>query len=537
MAGPGRGALSFARGAELCAPPGGKLAAMPKGKGGASGGGSGASFAAAFDSSRGNAVDADYSEFSAVDAVYVLGDFGNGAGRMVKHDDEEPDQSMIMELVSSRERGRLLLDADKLEEDFDSGRGDDEMSLVKLFNLLADRCDMPRHVIKLVVRAKRTTGAGSTPDYVRILNKNMNRPVEFPSPFHKIGGNHDARIRRAVDEEITADMSESDKEILRERKRAEADGQAMDAGQLTKGQTCSDILESIRDAVRDQGARDMVKDFKGLVFSITDGSCEAPVLAAASRAPTSLRLTLRRPKIAGKSKLAAATMHIRRAEPLPGENEGGEWTTLVDWMDQNEWMYMTAYSFTVNVNGKAQKGSNFFLETDTLYQIKSTFVYKVPGVGLQESDATSITVRTELARRAQAQEGGAAAAAAATAAPAAPVARGGSGARLTRKRKREPAGREAAADKRSTPAGAASGAAAGAAAVADPRAPLRRQHDRDAPSDSADLRGHPADATVTMISSAEVDLEALEKAQLLFALQQVRTRATVVADDDGPFRC
>jgi hypothetical protein len=40
-----------------------------------------------------------------------------------------------------------------------------------------------------------------------------------------------------------------------------------------------------------------------------------------------------------------------------------------------------------------------------------------------------------------------------------------------------------------------------------------------------------------MISSAEVDLEALEKAQLLFALQQVRTRATVVADDDGPFRC
>ena len=230
----------------------------------------GASFAASFDSSRGNAADADYSRFSAVDIQYVLGDFGNGAGRMVTHDDGEPVEDMIMELVSSRERGRLLLDTSKLTADFEHSPAPfvalaRTTSLVKLFSLLADRCDMPRHAIKLVVRAKATKGAGPAPDYVRILNKNMSRPVEFPSPFKEIGADHDARISRAVNEaeQATPNMSESDKEILRERTRAEADGQAMDAGQLKDDGSIDDIWRRVNDEARDLGARDRIENFNG----------------------------------------------------------------------------------------------------------------------------------------------------------------------------------------------------------------------------------------------------------------------------------
>ena len=464
----------------------------------------GASFAASFDSSRGNAADADYSRFSAVDIQYVLGDFGNGAGRMVTHDDGEPDEDMIMELVSSRERGRLLLDTSKLTADFEHSPR--TTSLVKLFSLLADRCDMPRHAIKLVVRAKATKGAGPAPDYVRILNKNMSRPVEFPSPFKEIGADHDARISRAVNEaeQATPNMSESDKEILRERTRAEADGQAMDAGQLKDDGSIDDIWRRVNDEARDLGARDRIENFNGLIFSITDGSCEAPVLTAASREPRSLRLSLGMPKLACNTKVAAATMHIRQAQPLPGQNDVGEWATLVDWMDEAEWRYMNGFFFTVKLNGKAQGASNFYLEPDTLYQIKSTFVYAVPGVGLQESDATSITVRTKQARGAQG--GGVAAAAAAGAAT--PTAQDGDS---VRKRKREAARSTSVrfsgpAGKRSTPAGAKGATATGASAAAT--------------ADLDDDCYNPVNEAA--IPSAEVNLVSLEKAQLLFALQQVR---------------
>ena len=127
----------------------------------------GASFAASFDSSRGNAADADYSRFSAVDIQYVLGDFGNGAGRMVTHDDGEPDEDMIMELVSSRERGRLLLDTSKLAESAElRQRRAGTLQVSRTTSLMAWRGMSHRSArrlnsfTKLVVRAKATKGAG-----------------------------------------------------------------------------------------------------------------------------------------------------------------------------------------------------------------------------------------------------------------------------------------------------------------------------------------------------------------------------------------
>ena len=220
-------------------------------------------------------------------------------------------------------------------------------------------------------------------------------------------------------------------------------------------------------------------------------------------------------------------MHIRQAQPLPGQNDVGEWATLVDWMDEAEWRYMNGFFFTVKLNGKAQGASNFYLEPDTLYQIKSTFVYAVPGVGLQESDATSITVRTKQARGAQGGGVAAAAAAPVAAGAATPTAQDGDS---VRKRKREAARSTSVrfsgpAGKRSTPAGAKGATATGASAAAT----ADLDDDCYNPANEAAMPRANVDddcynpANEAAIPSAEVNLVSLEKAQLLFALQQVRT--------------
>ena len=395
------------------------------------------------------------------------------------HREKDPDPNCIMELRSNHERGKMLLDTISLSALDVTPTG----SLIKLFNIVADRCSMPRHSIELVVRAKEIPGA--RPDWVKVLNQEM---VCIESPFKALGPDHDARIKRAYDDATEPDMSESDKEVLFERKRAEADELEIRNNRLLAGDGQNlneilDILDQIKNDVEDRGStQSETCRFSGLRFIITDKTCAAPAFSteAIRRTPTSLTLGLKATRTVGKTKLTAAMVSIR----LAGGGDD-EWRQLVDVFDTSEWTMKMAHVYTVRIAGLAQRSSDFKLEEDTQYEIKSTFIYETPGIGLQESDAVSCTIRTA-PKKAPAQR-----AAAAAVSPRGAAAVSGSAREQPRNEK---GGRVAGGAPKRRRAAAAAAPLPAAAAVAPPQPPLQMD---------------------------QVNLMALESAQLLCTLQKM----------------